>query len=116
MELKFWWSNHHRQSLDKGLRLGLFVQRMANRLMVGSFRYDKGKPIRRAKYLTRLVLEIGSYMNSGNQEHLVNAANYCFLECEAPEHPNSHYSANSHSATREWMALNVAGPWKGTRS
>ena len=73
---------------------------MANRLIMGNYRYDKGYPIKRAKFLTRLKLEIEEYEKSGNQEHLINIANYAFLEMEAPEHKNSHFKEVDFSVTR----------------
>lgn len=112
MELKVWWPEYGQ---DKGLSFGLFLQKMvssfgqmmANRLIMGIHRYDKGRPIRKAKYLTRLKGELEEYERTGNQEHLVNIANYCFLECEAPEHPNSHFEHRHKSVTRDKMRMKL---------
>lgn len=104
--LKIFWTKAAHLA-DKGLRFGIFVQKQANRLIVGSYRYDKGKPLYRAKYLTRLVAEIEAYKATGNQEHLINAANYCWLESEKPEHPNSHFKHESKSITRGKLKMKL---------
>lgn len=82
-----------------------FVQQMANRLVVGTFQYDKGKPVKAAKYLTRLEAEIKAYRETGNQEHLINASNYCFLEIQAPEHKKSNFKHESKSITRDVLGM-----------
>lgn len=75
-----------------------FVQRMANRLMVGEWRY--GAPDPRQRYMSRMVEEVKAYKQSGNSEHLMNIANYAWLESVAPEHPRNHFNAYVPSATR----------------
>jgi hypothetical protein len=100
MNLPTWWPE---KGIDKALEFGVFAQRMANRLIVGMYRYDKGRPISRAKYLQRLKAEIKAYEESGNQEHLVNAANYAFLEMLAPEHPEAHFKDVDFSVTRDQL-------------
>jgi hypothetical protein len=95
--LVVWWPSRF---MDKGLSLGVFLQRMANRLITGAYRYDKGKPGRQARYLTRLEMEIAEYRQTGNKEHLINAANYCFLEFESPELESTYWDANAKSVTR----------------
>jgi hypothetical protein len=104
--LKILWTKAT-QMADKGLGFGTFVQKQANRLIMGGYRYDKGKPLRRAKYLTRLVAEIEEYKLTGNTEHLINAANYCWLESEKPEHPNSHFKHESKSVTRGKLKMKL---------
>ncbi len=75
-----------------------FIQGMANRIAQGHARY--GHPKVEKKYLTRLKLEVKAYQKSGNQEHLINVANYCFLESLEPEHKKSHFDSSIDSATR----------------
>lgn len=99
-----WWPSH---SIDKALALGLFMTHMANRLIMGVFRYDNGKPLRAARYLTRLQAEVDAYTLTGNQEHLVNAANYCFLEREAPEHQTPFWRVDGKSATRDKLGMTL---------
>lgn len=116
MELKVWWTdNGGRWSIDKALGFGYFLQKMvdkfaqgmADRLIVGIFRYDKGKPLKKAKYLTRLKAEVAEYERTGNQEHLINAANYCYLETQAPEHPKSHFKHHHKSVTRDKLKMKI---------
>lgn len=102
--LKIWWP---KVSLNKALGFGVFAQHMANRLLMGVFRYDKGRPTRKAKYLTRLQAEVDSYRATGNIEHLVNAANYCYLESIAPEHPTPHHDVSAKSVTRDKMKMKL---------
>ena len=102
MTLKLWWPQ---KGIDKALGFGVFAQRMANRLIVGTYRYDGGRPTRRARYLRRLKAEVAEYDRTGNQEHLVNAANYAFLEMEAPEHPRAYFSEVDFSVTRDGLGM-----------
>src|ERR1700722_5170902 len=83
-----------------------FVQKMANRLLVGELRY--GAPNRRKKYLSRALTELKAYQKTGNQEHLINAANYCLLEKIAPEHAQAHFNNLVGSATRHSSAATGA--------
>ena len=76
-----------------------FVQRMANRLIFGEFRY--GSPRRGQRYHSRLKEEIKAYTKTGNAENLVNIANYCHLEMVAPEHKKFHFDNTVESATRK---------------
>ena len=75
-----------------------FVQQMANRLIVGEFRY--GSPQRRQRYMSRLEAELEAYKKSGNREQLINIANYAVLESIAPEHPQAHFDNTIASTTR----------------
>lgn len=79
-------------------KLKTFFESMAHRLIQGDARY--GKPHKKKKYLTRLKLEINAYDKTGNAEHLINVANYCWLELMAPEHVNHHLDATVESVTR----------------
>lgn len=104
MELKLFWFSRYE---EKGRSAALFWQKCMNRLMVGCFRYDKGKPIKKAKYLTRLKAELKAYEESGNQEHLVNIANYCFLETVAPQHKKAHWAVLEKSVTRDKLGMKL---------
>ena len=105
MNLPIYWSGN--KWPDKAIAFGVFAQSMANRLLFGAYRYDKGKPSRGAKYFTRLKAEIDAYEKTGNREHLINAANYCFLENEAPEHPDSHFEHPNISVTRDLLGMKM---------
>lgn len=75
-----------------------FLQRMANRAQVGRWRY--GPDDRKKRYMTRLRAELDKYEETGNTEHLINIANYAFLESVCPEHPQAHFNNKVGSATR----------------
>lgn len=72
-----------------------FEELMRNRLVMGSFRYGLLKNNSGSGFdsigsaLERLRL----YRDTGNQEHLVDAANLCLVEFQAETHPNVHMSA-----------------------
>jgi hypothetical protein len=76
-----------------------FVQRMANRIVFGQVRY--GLPDRRHSYLTRMTLELKAYKKTGNAEHLLNIANYCYLENMCPENNKHHFDNTVDSVTRK---------------
>ena len=76
-----------------------FLQNMADRYMVGGVRY--GKPANIRKYLSRLKTELKSYEKTGNIEHLLNVANYAFLESHAPERKKVHHDPTVDSVTRK---------------
>ena len=50
--------------------------------------------------MTRLVMETKAYRRSGNREHLLNIANYAYLESICPENPKFHFDPEAKSATR----------------
>lgn len=68
---------------------------MRNRLIMGAIRYGKlhkpGKPIydRVESIHKRLQL----YQETGNQEYLVDIANFALLEFEEGKHPLKHFSS-----------------------
>src|ERR1044072_4488539 len=75
-----------------------FFQRMVYRLQTGwvhGYGFD-----RRYRYMTRLVKEYIAYVKTGNKEHLINVANYAYLEFHNPEHPNAHYNPGVESVSR----------------
>lgn len=75
-----------------------FVQQQANRLAVGLAQY--GKIDARKKYMTRMELEVRAYRRTGNREHLLNVANYAWLESRAPENGKFHWDDKVDSVTR----------------
>ena len=107
MKLDFWASDKSRPGAE-WRDFAAFVQKMANRLMVGYFSYEVqhgGGATRKNEYKTRLEKEVRAYDRTGNAEHLINAANYCWLESRAPEHPNHHWDAREESVTRGKVKL-----------
>lgn len=81
-----------------------FLQAMANRIAVGSFRY--GDTTVFANYFSRMQLEIKAYKKTGNIEHLYNIANYAWLECIAPENQKSNHDSLVDSVTRKRFGKN----------
>lgn len=75
-----------------------WLQLMMNRWSLGGLRY--GAPSIRKRYLSRLKTEIAAYEATGNMEHLLNAAVYCFLESEKPENERFHFDPTVDSVTR----------------
>jgi hypothetical protein len=75
-----------------------FVQKMANRLMVGYYRY--GPVNKRQNYLKRIKDAIKHYDKTGNTEFLIDTANYCWLEFCAPSHPDAHFECSDSMGTR----------------
>jgi hypothetical protein len=73
-----------------------FYRLMRNRLIMGSFRYEPFEEKRKHpwKYdtATEALVRIKRYQETGNIEHLVDAANMCLLEFEFGNHPNKHFS------------------------
>ncbi len=73
-----------------------FAALMQNRLVQGYFRYGPMDPkTKKQRYdnIRSAQERLDLYRNTGNQEHLVDAANLCLLEYVVPgSHPNPHWS------------------------
>ena len=69
-----------------------FERLMRNRLVMGSFRYGLLRRNSGAKFdsISSAIDRLQAYKDSGNQEHLVDAANLCLVEFVAESHPNAH--------------------------
>lgn len=78
-----------------------FLQWIVNRWCVGALRYGKYASRTRGKYQQRIALEYATYKSTGNFEHLLNIATYCFLESRAPWNRHFHFDPNAASATRD---------------
>lgn len=71
-----------------------FCTLMDNRLVMGHLRYGSSSKKRpQFYYIKRLQTEITHYLQSGNTEYLVNAANYARLEFKKPSHSKAHFHA-----------------------
>lgn len=103
MKLEISWKlNPNRYLTDLGLDFVLFVQEMANRLLVGHYRYYKKDRVNK-KFLTMAKLELETYNKTRNKEHLRNVANYCFLEFLHPEIDEVHDNKLVNSVRRtQW--------------
>jgi len=107
-EIKLFWTDRIKCSPPKQEVFQEFAQKMANRLGFGEARY--GSPDKRQKYLTRLKMEVRAYERTGNVEHLYNVANYCVLECIAPENAKKfHWDGTAESATRGKLGGKLGG-------
>lgn len=72
-----------------------FVMRMQNRMVVS---YAKYGPIRDAfpkkiNAIESLQKRLDKYLETGNTEWLVDAANFALIEYLCPSHPNAHFRA-----------------------
>jgi hypothetical protein len=75
-----------------------FLKKMVARLSVGQLRYGNSSPTQ--KYFSRLRIEANAYSETGNKEHLINIANYAYLEFYHPQHDKAHYNPKANSVTR----------------
>lgn len=78
--------------------MGQFMQQMVNRIIFGHARY--GSPNRQKRYMTRIEKELKAYKETGNREHLINVANYAWLESDYPEHKKHNFNLTVGSVTR----------------
>jgi len=94
--VEIFWSEKLR--LPYKLEFQAFLNGMSKRIAQGKARY--GDPNRDKKYLDRLLLEAKAYKKTGNMEHLINVANYAWLESVAPQNRKFHFDNAVDSATR----------------
>lgn len=83
-----------------------FETLMRNRLLVGAFRYgllnEEGKPA--FDSVGSAIKRLELYLETGNTEHLVDAANLCLVEFVEGKHPKKHFKAEDdgeHTQTLE---------------
>jgi len=71
----------------------LFETLMRNRLIMGAFRYERFGP-GKSNYptATEAIRRILNYIETGNTESLVDAANMLLIEFEFGRHPNKHFA------------------------
>lgn len=70
-----------------------FTKLMHHRMIMGRLRYGKSKRRARFEDLKESMRRIFMYLNEGNQEYLVDAANFLRLEFRHPTHPRAHWNA-----------------------
>lgn len=77
-----------------------FVQKMRNRVATSSFKYGNwDQNDKNTHFLATAMLEIISYLETGNTEYLVDAANYCMAEFMLPSVPGAGFEAgDSHKS------------------
>ncbi len=83
---------------DHVLCLTDFFTKMVKRIVAGQLRYEKQGP---TSYLKWLEQETKAYKKTGNSEHLINAANYAYLESVFPSHPKFHFDPTAKSIRRK---------------
>jgi len=77
-----------------------FLDAMSKRIAQGHPTY--GDPVNSGQpFLHFLKCELDAYDRTGNRDHLINIANYAWLESIAPQHPNSHMDARTASTRRK---------------
>ena len=72
-----------------------FERYMRNRLLMGRFRYGAMHDPAKGDYdcVRAAQRHLQLYQDTGNLEHLVDAANMCLVEFEHSRHPNKHFQA-----------------------
>ncbi len=76
-----------------------FFQKQINRLIIGHHQY--GENGAHQDYLFRARQALSDYVETGNVEFLVDAANYAMLEAHYPIHENAHYQATDKRSYRK---------------
>ena len=98
-ETRFYWPHDcFKRDARRYLFFKSFVQFMVNRLAQGCPQYGPASATQR--YHERAQYAIKAYRKTGNQEYLIDAANYMFLEMQAPSVNGAHFDNNAESATR----------------
>jgi hypothetical protein len=72
-----------------------FEQLMRNRLIMGATRYGRMRDKATAVYafVDSAIKRLQLYVQDGNTEHLVDAANLCMKEFVVGEHPKKHFKS-----------------------
>lgn len=83
-----------------------FEKLMRNRLIMGAIRYGKLHDENKPWYdrVPSVIRRVKAYEETGNIEHLVDAANECLLEFEESRHPNKHFASiddGEHTKTKK---------------
>ena len=84
-----------------------FEQMMRNRILMAGYRYEtfaekeRRKP--NYKYAQEALKKIQLYLDTGNTENLVDAANYCLLEFRWGVHLRKHFKAQDDSEHAKYL-------------
>lgn len=72
-----------------------FEERMRNRLVMGAFRYGKLGASGKRKFdrVGDSIRRLEAYIETGNQEYLVDVANLCLAEYVEGNHPKAHFAS-----------------------
>lgn len=63
------------------------------RLLFGYMRYQHKPKAQKYDYIDALKRHVRAYEETGNLEHMVDAANYAMLEFKKGHHPNRHFKS-----------------------
>ncbi len=69
-----------------------FTRLMHHRMIMGRLRYGKSMRRKPGKDYASACARMRLYEETGNQEHLVDAANFLRLEFRHPTHPKAHWN------------------------
>jgi hypothetical protein len=85
-------------------RVARFMQMMANRLSMGTYRHGGADGSRACDavqdYAHRIQECLDEYRSAGNTEELLSVANYACLEFLTSSHPNAHFWAADSNGRR----------------
>ncbi len=72
-----------------------FERLMRNRLIMGALRYGRSGTEEKAQYdcIGSCISRLKKYQQTGNKEHLVDAANLCLIEFIEGRHPHAHFAS-----------------------
>lgn len=72
-----------------------FEKLMRNRMLMGAFRYGKlHEPSNKThKRIESAIRRLNKYLETGNDELLVDVANLCLCEFEVGKHPKKHFKS-----------------------
>jgi len=94
----------------KGLAVGVpdtefsvkFVQGMANRMSASYFKYGSIQAnFPSARAVEQIKARLQKYLDTGNTEFLMDAANFAMIEYMHPHQPDAHFRATDSAETKE---------------
>lgn len=95
----------HRFTLEEAKRnwSDRFITLMRNRMLLGVYRYGSFRSPLQPNYdrINSALYRLVRYKQTGNAEHLVDAANLALIEFEKQTHPNFHFSAQDDATHTE---------------
>lgn len=87
-----------------------FVRKMQNAMCVSFYKYGPLADAYPSKVdaVASLKLRLDKYVETGNTEYLVDAANFAMIEFMRPRHPEAFYKATDADGSPGRVALNSA--------
>lgn len=90
-----------------------FLQGMIDRMAVSYHKYGAVKDADGLDPIRNLNERIHLYLNTGNREWLMDAANFAMIEFMYPQHKEAHYRpTDSKESPGRW---GTDGKWKGSK-